>query len=253
MNEDIDIQTIIYPPSPHTFPIVWRPTLYDMIPPRFAVWIPNKADYQVFDISRMPNHSIVVKPVRTDRENPFYFAIQNGGDRTSRTITIYKPRASKHTYADVGIWFTGAWLCKRTNGRLQATVPILGVSDASHFPVRGNIGIYHNSTFVEWTTNYTSDYIREMIHTRKVYTSLHMIDELVAPIISELPAFVATALVKSAIEKNDICPISMEPIELNNSAVTSCFHIFERNCIQNWLESHSNCPVCKQTCKITPL
>jgi hypothetical protein len=222
-----------------------------MVPPRFAVWYPERTDYQIFDIQRMANYSIIVKPIRTERENPYYFAIQNGGDQQSRTITIYKPRASKHTHMDVAIWFTGAWLCRRSTGRLHATIPIMGVSEHTSFPWRGNVGMYRNRIFMDWSDDYTHHYVREMIHNRKIYTSLHQIPEPDLVPISEIPKFVASALVKDAIEKSDVCPITLELLTIENAAVTSCFHIFEKNCIQTWLQEKSSCPVCKQPCKIT--
>jgi hypothetical protein len=253
MNEEIEIQTTMYPPAPSTFPIVWRSNMYDMIPPRFAVWHPDKTNYQVFDIRRMPNHSITLNPIRTERENPFYFAIQNAGDRKSRTVTIYKPRASKHTHSDVAMWFTGAWLCKRSSTRLVATIPIMGVSDLSHFPIRGNVGMFQNRAFVEWYDNYNPQYVREMTHNRKIFTSLHPFDESEAEkeIPEEIPKFVALALVRDAVQRDEVCPISMESITVNNSAVTSCYHVFEKESIQTWLKTKTSCPVCKMNCSLT--
>jgi hypothetical protein len=251
MNEET-VETFMYPASPTSFPIVWRPYIHDMIPPRFAVWYPDRETYQVFDIIRQPNYSIIVKPIRTERANSFYFAVQNAGDRQSRTITLYKPRASKHTHVDVGIWFTGAWLCKRSEHRLRATIPIMGVSDPGEFPFKGNVGLYGNQIFTNWYDNYTTDYIRGMIHNRKVYTSLHIIEEPVAPM-CEIPRFAAEVLIQDAVNRNEICPITMEPISCDNSVLTSCFHIFEKSAIQTWLSKHPKCPVCKNHCTITKL
>jgi hypothetical protein len=253
MNEEIEIHTIIYPPGPTSFPIVWRPSIDDMVPPRFAVWHPDNSDFQIFDIARMPSHSITVKPVRTERENPFYFCIQNTGDRQSRTITLYKPRASKHTHVEVAMWFTGAWLCKRSSARLQASIPIMGVSEPSQFPIKGNVGIYRNRAYIDWSDDYSSAYVREMIHNRKIYTSLHPIQEpdKTKSTIEEIPKFVASALLKDAMERNEVCPISMEILHLENAVVTSCFHIFEKNSIQTWLSTKSCCPICKKECVTT--
>lgn len=254
MDEEIQLHTQIYPPSPTSFPIVWRHSLHDMVPPRFAVWYPQRMDFQIFDIARQPNHSFVLKPTRTDRTNPFYFAIQNGGDRQSRTVTLYKPRASKHTHVDVGIWFTGTWLCRRTSNRLQASIPILGVSDPGEFPFKGNIGIYRNQVFIHWSDDYSPDYVREIIHNRKIYTSLHAVeDQEIKPVISEMPRYVAELLIKDAVKREELCPITMEPITLETTAITSCFHMFERNGIQTWLLTKSECPVCKKACSLTTL
>jgi hypothetical protein len=253
MDQEIEIHTMIYPPGPTSFPTVWRSHIHDMVPPRFAVWHPDRSDYQIFDIARMPNNSITVKPIRSERENPFYFAIQSTGDRQSRTITLYKPRASKNTHVDIAMWFTGAWLCKRSGTRLQATIPIMGVSEPSQFLIKGNVGIYQNRTFIHWSDDYSPAYVREMIHNRKIYTSLHAIQnsEETKPPLEEIPKFVASALLKDAMNRNEVCPISMEVLNSENAAVTNCFHIFERTSIQTWLTNKSSCPVCKKECVIT--
>jgi len=47
----------------------------------------------------------------------------------------------------------------------------------------------------------------------------------------------------------DTCPIC-----LTNSDVvsTSCTHTFCNDCIEQWLNQHSSCPICRQECSIIP-
>lgn len=62
-----------------------------------------------------------------------------------------------------------------------------------------------------------------------------------------IPPFVAAALKRDAIAKNDACPISLSPFsECDSVSLTSCYHLFETGSIQNWLKTHSACPFCKE-------
>jgi hypothetical protein len=253
MNLVYDDVALLYPLNPGTYPHVWRPTLDDMMPPRFAIWLPAIHNYQVFDITRNTDSSITLKPTNTSRENPFYFAIQNDGDTKSRTVTIYNPRATVNTHTDVAFWFTGAWLCKKSsNHSLQAVIPILAASDAKPFKFVKNIGIYPCATLMNWMNKFSPEYMQEMTRRRIVFTSLKPIEDVpeIKPI-APIPLFAATALVTLAIQKGETCPISMEELQIGKAAVTSCYHIFDRTCIQNWMNEHSTCPICKQVCALT--
>lgn len=62
----------------------------------------------------------------------------------------------------------------------------------------------------------------------------------------DIPVFVRNILIADAVAKAATCPITMEPITVANAAVTSCFHLFQKEAITTWLRDHSSCPVCKQ-------
>ncbi len=253
MNVVYDDVALLHLENPSTFPDVWRNTLHDMIPPRIAMWLPTIQNYQIYDVTRYTDASITIKPTNTQRTNPFYFAIQNGGDIQSRTVTIYNPRASVNTHTDVAIWFTGAWLCKKnSNTGLQAVLPIIVSSDTKSFKYVNNIGIYPCAALLNWMGKFTTEYIRGMTHNRMIFTSLKPIEDVLEKKpITPIPLFVATSLLTSAIQKGETCPISMEELTIGNAAVTSCFHIFDRLSIQNWMTDHSTCPICKQDCALT--
>lgn len=68
-----------------------------------------------------------------------------------------------------------------------------------------------------------------------------------------LETFVAEALLREAIRTNMTCAISMEPVEHRGFVVTNCFHIFQREALEQWAESHSNCPVCRASLVYRPV
>lgn len=68
-----------------------------------------------------------------------------------------------------------------------------------------------------------------------------------------LETFVAEALLREAIRTHMTCAISMEPVENRGCVVTNCFHIFQQEALEQWAESHSNCPVCRAALVYRPV
>lgn len=67
-----------------------------------------------------------------------------------------------------------------------------------------------------------------------------------------IPKFVADALIRDAITAAATCPITMEPLKTDTTAVTACFHLFERDAIAAWMAQSGNCcAVCKQRTAVT--
>ena len=60
-----------------------------------------------------------------------------------------------------------------------------------------------------------------------------------------IPSFVATTLKNEAIRTHATCPISMESFTDIPTSITSCFHLFDRTSIDEWLKKNTSCPVCK--------
>jgi hypothetical protein len=70
-------------------------------------------------------------------------------------------------------------------------------------------------------------------------------------IITSIPQHIVRALLRDAAMNEEVCPITSEEIDISNGAVTSCFHIFEKNAIMKWLSipnSYDKCPVCNHPC-----
>jgi len=77
----------------------------------------------------------------------------------------------------------------------------------------------------------------------------------VAPVINytiqKIPQHIVMALLRDAAMQEEICPITSEELDVTNGAITSCFHLFEKNAIMKWLltpNSHNKCPVCNTPC-----
>jgi len=69
--------------------------------------------------------------------------------------------------------------------------------------------------------------------------------------ITTIPRHIVMALLRDAAMQEEICPITSEEIDVTNGAVTSCFHLFEKNAIMQWLlmpNSRDKCPVCNAQC-----
>ena len=69
--------------------------------------------------------------------------------------------------------------------------------------------------------------------------------------IRSIPQHIVLALLRDAAMNDVSCPITSDEIDVTNGAVTSCFHLFERDAIARWLAmpySKDECPVCKQPC-----
>lgn len=62
-------------------------------------------------------------------------------------------------------------------------------------------------------------------------------------------ARVSKLMIADAVASEATCPITTNPLTLINAAcVAPCYHIFEREAIEKWLESKSTCPECRQPC-----
>jgi hypothetical protein len=47
------------------------------------------------------------------------------------------------------------------------------------------------------------------------------------------------------VDVQDVCPICLDDMDVNNAVESPCNHIFCRLCIEEWLKKSELCPVCK--------
>jgi hypothetical protein len=63
--------------------------------------------------------------------------------------------------------------------------------------------------------------------------------------LTKIPQHIFRCFVDSAIEKNDICPITMEPLARDTVASTPCGHLFNCEAIKMSLQVSKRCPTCR--------
>jgi hypothetical protein len=69
--------------------------------------------------------------------------------------------------------------------------------------------------------------------------------------IDSIPQHIVRAILRDAVMQEEVCPITSMEIDIENGAVTSCFHLFEKDAIAKWLSmpgSRDKCPVCNNPC-----
>ena len=66
----------------------------------------------------------------------------------------------------------------------------------------------------------------------------------------KIPSRIARLIAQDAEVAGEVCPITMDTITATNCSVTSCFHVFDRDAIAQWMVNNTACPVCKQACSV---
>ena len=69
--------------------------------------------------------------------------------------------------------------------------------------------------------------------------------------LEKIPKRIAWLIAEAA---NDTCPISTNPISPITASVTTCFHVFETEAINEWIARNpvnTPCPVCRKVCMAT--
>jgi hypothetical protein len=66
-----------------------------------------------------------------------------------------------------------------------------------------------------------------------------------------IPKRIARLVAIDYINNGEECPITMMPLDVDTTAVTSCYHVFEQGAIAEWMKTNTSCPVCKAECMVT--
>ena len=69
-----------------------------------------------------------------------------------------------------------------------------------------------------------------------------------------IPKRIAWLIAEEASKAEESCPILSEPISPVTSAVTTCFHVFDHDAINEWFTRNpvnTKCPVCRDPCLFT--
>jgi len=70
----------------------------------------------------------------------------------------------------------------------------------------------------------------------------------------KLPKRIAWLLAEDASKGGETCPISTNDISPITASVTTCYHVFETEAINEWVARHpinTPCPVCRKPCEVT--
>lgn len=86
-------------------------------------------------------------------------------------------------------------------------------------------------------------------------TSIERIESAVvaAPVVTCVPRHVLDGFLESVIRRGETCPISMEPIRIDDCCVTPCFHVIAYDSAATWIRMHNSCPVCRAACHVSQL
>lgn len=138
--------------------------------------------------------------------------------------------------------------------------------------VLGNIGIIGNTRILLYMFN--DVFVRKYLHSNNnnvfflmnfeidiINAKIESLSVRDTPIVSILPLtdcsntstippYVIELIKKDAVKNDETCPILYDPLTMDNSVVTSCFHTFSKTGITEWLKNNSACPKCRQKCTV---
>jgi ankyrin repeat protein len=93
-------------------------------------------------------------------------------------------------------------------------------------------------------TEHEFEYI-SFVNSRSKFVQVNNKKEYYKP-----PKDVVDIIIKSKIDKDEKCPITLEPLKPETTALTSCFHAFDKTYLETWFSSKDECPVCRSNCFI---
>lgn len=214
---------------------------------RIAIWFPNRSDYQLYDVDTQNVPILHLTPTKSTRQTPYYFA-EGPVENRIHNLFIYCRTFFFSSFFKLTAWHTGGWLCRLDGTQIQPIVPIFAVSNTKNLKWIGNVGLQRGSdVFQNWVQRQTNSHYEDVLETWTHSSRSPKLNSQTDPI----PLFVAETLLEKAIQCKQTCPISFEPLDKGKTAVTSCFHLFDQNAIQEWMKTRSICPVCKKVCSVT--
>ena len=179
----------------------------------------------------------VLKPA--NHHNRFYNinAFQRAGIRWNTIVT----KKNQGTMIRAGKW-------KFVNERLHSNgdrIPVIRISPSS-----STLPLMPSYAFVPITTNNTVPAVPVPAVPVPAVPPVNLTVTRKYPIVT-IPQHIVLSLLRDAVMQEEVCPITSENIDVANGAITSCFHLFEKNAILQWLlmpSSQDKCPVCNCPC-----
>lgn len=215
----------------------------------------------------LPN-TFCVKTIMNGREGYYLMRWSHGGlDADNKIIHILKPANHHDNFYNISSTAaTIRWnviVTKKNSGTVTRSIHWMYTnqrltSNEQRIPV---IHITPMSTSLPVIKPYSFIPIRQPVQPVQPVPQLHLPAHITAmniprntiknfPI-TTIPQHIVMALLRDAAMQEEVCPITSEELDVTNGAVTSCFHLFEKNAIMKWLlmpNSRDKCPVCNAAC-----
>jgi hypothetical protein len=122
----------------------------------------------------------------------------------------------------------------------EMTIPVLRISPMNALPS------IKATSFIPIVTNAPAVTAVTAAPVQEVPVILPPQEQPIYPI-ETIPQHIIRAVLRDAVMHEEICPITNMELDVSNGAITSCFHLFNRDAICKWLSlpgSRYKCPVC---------
>jgi len=126
----------------------------------------------------------------------------------------------------------------------EMTIPVLRISPMNALPS------IKASSFIPIVTNAPAAPAAPVQEVPEVPAVPAVQEQPIYPI-ETIPQHIIRAVLRDAVMHEEICPITNMELDVSNGAITSCFHLFNRDAICKWLSmpgSRDKCPVCNSPC-----
>ena len=64
------------------------------------------------------------------------------------------------------------------------------------------------------------------------------------------PKYVEDIIISDFISKGNKCAITLGELNKENAALTSCYHVFDKNAVSEWVIQNKTCPTCRKECVV---
>ena len=62
----------------------------------------------------------------------------------------------------------------------------------------------------------------------------------------KLPNRIANLIITDAVNKQEMCSITFDALTRENVLITSCFHLFDKTALKEWIKTSKACPLCRE-------
>ena len=212
------------------------------LPPSFVVhkYVDARAGYALYrwviggnTADGMPIHSL-----RSATHSNLYYNIITVNTLPINHMTVYTKKSNGHVVRQMQWFYTGKVL-SYGNGIHNIQHPIIRVMPASTI-----LPVFRNDTFIPLVQP-------PLVQPNPVPVPVPIQPTMYT--INTIPQHAVRIFLTHAVLEEELCSITGEAINITNGAVTTCFHMFEKNAIAKWLampNSQDKCPMCNTKCNM---